>query len=118
MDPKRIQNGINAMQKGVERTLTVVATVVSDTDRGFSTCLLILTKANKRSVVLRPGTGKIPNQNPKNTSKKRSVQLISRSGAMSCVWNQINIRSRRLPYMHKKKLKICDNFVINIGFFT
>jgi hypothetical protein len=106
------------MQKGVERTLTVVATVVSDTDRGFSTCLLILTKANRSSVVLRPGTGKIPNQNPKNTSKNRSVQLISRSGVTRCVWNQIVIRSRRLADMHKKKLKICDEFVINIRIFT
>ena len=84
-DPNRIQYGIKPMQNGVDNTLTAMATVVSDTENGSLNFLLITRNAKRRSEVLNPGMGNIPNQKPKNKSIDLSAQLICLSGSTRCV---------------------------------
>ena len=80
MDPSCIQKGMRAMQNGVANKFTAVATVVSDTANGCNAYRLTITNPKMSIGVLRPGTGKIPNQNPNNKRTILSVQVISCSG--------------------------------------
>lgn len=93
IEPIHIQKGIRAMQMGVDKTLTAVATVDSDTEIGWSRFRFMNKNDRRSSVVLSPGTGNMPNQNPNDMRRNLSNQLISRRGEIKCVENQIRIFS-------------------------
>ena len=86
--PMYIQNGRRAIQTGVEITFIAVATVDSGTVIGCSRYRLTKRNESRRSVVLRPGMGKTPNQNPNEMSRARSIHVISRKGVTRCFANQ------------------------------
>ena len=70
------------MQKGVAIRFTAVATVDSDTLIGSCRYLFTTKNENNISVVLNPGMGNIPNQNPYEIKRSLSIQVICFKGVM------------------------------------